>query len=132
MNKIFVEIDENDIRGAQQFQSPRYQQQSQELEDEDATSEEQAAMQSQLQREQAIELRFIFALADFLKVQAKNNETGLFDIAQSMYESWKAQKEQKAIKSLLKHIEREMEHDKRRMIDALKIWRLQAEIAGLQ
>ena len=48
-----------------------------------------------------------------------------------MYESWKAQKEQKAIKSLLKHIEREMEHDKRRMIDALKIWRLQAEIAGL-
>ena len=50
--------------------------------DDDATSEDQALLQSQLQREQAIELRFIFALADFLKLQAQEgNQTGLFDIA---------------------------------------------------
>ena len=44
---------------------------------------------SQLHGEQAIELRFIFALADFLKFQAQNNEAGLFDTAQSIFESWK-------------------------------------------
>jgi len=77
-------------------------------------------------------LRFIFALADYLKVQAKNAETGLFDIAQSIYESWKARKEQDGIKSLLKHIEREVLHNERQISEQFKIWRMQTEIARLR
>ena len=63
-----MEIDENDIRGVQQVQN-QYQTELA-ADGEDENSEDQAMIQSQLQRENAIELRFIFALADFLKMQA--------------------------------------------------------------
>jgi len=89
-------------------------------------------IQSQIQREQAIELRFIFALADFLKHKARDNDTGLFDIAQNIFESWKSRKEQNGIKFLLKHLEKEVVSADVRLKEQLKVWRLQAEISRLE
>ena len=88
--------------------------------------------QSQLQREQAIELRFIFALADFLKLQAQENQTGLFDIAQSIFETWKTRKEQNAIKFLLKNIEKEVFSSDFKLREYFRTWRLQATIRRLE
>ena len=77
ISQIFTDIDENDIRGAQET-NPAF---MIDLPEEDATSEELAQIQSQLQLEQAVELRFVFALADFLKMQSVEGQTGLFDLA---------------------------------------------------
>ena len=49
----------------------------------------------------------------------------MFDIAQSIFETWKVRKEQNAIKYILKHIEKEVNHADLRLKDCFKIWRLQ-------
>ena len=45
------------------------------------------------QSQQTVELQFIFALADFLKLTAQDTSggSGLFETAQSIFESWKMQ-----------------------------------------
>ena len=116
--QIYNEIDENDIRGF------LLNNQSNQNDGEEEVS----------QGQQAVELQFIFALADFLKLTAQDNASGngLFDIAQSIFESWKMQQEQKPVKFFLRVMEKEAFELERRMKDAFQTWRLKARIATLE
>ena len=75
--EIYNDIDENDLRG---FQMNNQSSLNDEFDDIS-------------QGQQAVELQFIFALADYLKLTAQDTESGLFDVAQSIFESWKSQQE---------------------------------------